>query len=145
MKFVRSRRLFAAVAVALLAAAPAASRAAVQIDASISYEAAHAPRLDIDVWTNKEEGGVYRQGEGMRVFFRPSADAYVLIYNIDTEDTSTSSTPTTRTTPTGSKGDAPIRSPRGMTRTTWWPTDPPGSSTSWRSLRPSRSGICPGT
>ena len=85
MKFVRSRRLFAAVAVALLAAAPAASRAAVQIDASISYEAAHAPRLDIDVWTNKEEGGVYRQGEGMRVFFRPSADAYVLIYNIDTE------------------------------------------------------------
>ena len=86
MKHARWRRLFVAGAAALMAAAlPVASRAAVRVDASISYEAAHAPRLDIDVWTNKEEGGVYRQGEPMRVFFRARADAYVLIYNIDTE------------------------------------------------------------
>jgi uncharacterized protein DUF4384 len=85
MKRARSRRLFIVGAVAILAAAPAASRAAVHVDASISYEAAHSPRLDVDVWTNKEEGGVYRQGEPMRVFFRPSADSYVLIYNVDTE------------------------------------------------------------
>lgn len=95
MKRARWRRLFVAGAAVLMAAAlPVASRAATRVDASIStprvdasisYEAAHSPRLDIDVWTNKEEGGVYRQGEPMRVLFRPSADAYVLIYNIDTE------------------------------------------------------------
>ena len=44
-----------------------------------------ASRITLDVWTNKEEGGVYRPGEGMRIFFRASADAYVLLYNIDTE------------------------------------------------------------
>jgi hypothetical protein len=86
MKRARWRRLFVVGAAVMAAAAlPGTSRAAVRVDASISYEAAHAPRLDIDVWTNKEEGGVYRQGEPMRVFFRPSADAYVLIYNVDTE------------------------------------------------------------
>lgn len=80
------RRLFVVGAAVMAAAAlTGTSRAAVRVDASISYEAAHAARFDIDVWTNKEEGGVYRQGEPMRVFFRPSADAYVLIYNIDTE------------------------------------------------------------
>ena len=41
--------------------------------------------LTADVWINKEEGGVYRPGESMRVFFRSNADAYVLVYNIDTE------------------------------------------------------------
>lgn len=47
--------------------------------------AARASRLSIDVWTNKEEGGVYRSGEQMKIFFRPNVDSYVLIYNIDTE------------------------------------------------------------
>jgi hypothetical protein len=62
------------------AALPAGVRAAVQVE-----RAARVPRLSIDVWTNKEEGGVYRPGEGMKIFFRPAADSYVLIYNIDTE------------------------------------------------------------
>ena len=39
----------------------------------------------------------------MRVFFRPSADAYVLIYNIDTEGTSISSTRMVPTIPSGSR------------------------------------------
>jgi hypothetical protein len=47
--------------------------------------ASEAPRLTADVWINKEEGGVYRPGESMRVFFRSNTDAYVLVYNIDTE------------------------------------------------------------
>jgi hypothetical protein len=46
---------------------------------------ARVQQLDVDVWINKDEGGVYRQGEPMRVFFRANADAFVLIYNIDTE------------------------------------------------------------
>jgi hypothetical protein len=45
----------------------------------------HRPPLDVDVWVNKDEGGVYRPGESMRIYFRTSADAYVLLYNIDTE------------------------------------------------------------
>jgi len=47
--------------------------------------AARVSRLSVDVWTNKEEGGVYRPGEQMKIFFRPNVDSYVLIYNIDTE------------------------------------------------------------
>jgi uncharacterized protein DUF4384 len=83
----RTGRLFAVVAAAFVAAASAGtSRAAVQVDASILVEpAARVSRVDVDVWTNKEEGGVYRQGEPMRVLFRTSTDAFVLIYNIDTE------------------------------------------------------------
>jgi hypothetical protein len=83
----RTGRLFMAGAVAILAASLAGtSRAAVQVDASILVEpAARVSGAGIDVWTNKEEGGVYRQGEPMRVSFRTSTDAFVLIYNIDTE------------------------------------------------------------
>lgn len=73
-------------AAAILAAAVAgatpsgAARAVVPVD-----NVARVSRLSIDVWTNKEEGGVYRQGERMKIFFRPNVDSYVLIYNIDTE------------------------------------------------------------
>lgn len=57
-----------------------AASAATQVE-----RGADRSRLTVDVWTNKEEGGVYRPGEGMRIFFRPSADAFVLLYNIDTD------------------------------------------------------------
>src|SRR5688572_1657539 len=88
MNFARStRRLIVMGAAACMAAAlPSTSPAAVRVDASIHAEnAARDSRVDINVWTNKEEGGVYRQGEPMRVSFRSSVDAFVLIYNIDTE------------------------------------------------------------
>jgi len=42
-------------------------------------------KLDVDVWINKDEGGVYRPGESMRVYFRSSGDGYVLVFNVDTE------------------------------------------------------------
>ena len=58
--------------------APPAAEAATQVPAARS-------RLSVDVWINKEEGGVFTSGEKMQVFFRASQDAYVLIYNIDTE------------------------------------------------------------
>jgi len=41
--------------------------------------------LDVDVWVNKAEGGVYRPGENMLVYFRSSADAYMLVFNVDTD------------------------------------------------------------
>ena len=46
---------------------------------------AGSPPIAVDVWVNREEGGVYRSGESMRIFFRTNSDAYVLVYNIDTE------------------------------------------------------------
>src|SRR5215831_868974 len=45
----------------------------------------HAGRTDVDVWINKDEGGVYRPGESMRVYFRSQTDSYVLVFNVDTE------------------------------------------------------------
>jgi len=46
---------------------------------------ARAGRLDVDVWINKDEGGVYRPGESMRVYFRSTGDGNVLVFNVDTE------------------------------------------------------------
>ena len=67
------------IAVALAAGFP---RSAGAIDV---VPAQSASKLSVDVWINKEEGGVYQPGESMRIFFRSSTDAYVLVYNIDTE------------------------------------------------------------
>ena len=73
-------------AAAILAAAVASAAPSGVALAVVPVEnVARVGRLSIDVWTNKEEGGVYRQGEGMKIFFRPNVDSYVLIYNIDTE------------------------------------------------------------
>ncbi len=79
----RTNRMMAA---AILAAAVAGATPSGVALAVVPVEnAARVSRLSIDVWTNKEEGGVYRQGERMKIFFRPNVDSYVLIYNIDTE------------------------------------------------------------
>lgn len=68
-------------ALALLPAAPALAVDQVPAQSHLVRRA----RLDIDVWVNKDEGGVYRPGESMRVYFRTNGDAYVLLYNIDTD------------------------------------------------------------
>ncbi|MBI4364093.1 MAG: DUF4384 domain-containing protein, partial [Candidatus Latescibacteria bacterium] len=47
--------------------------------------AARVRKLDVDVWINKDEGGVYRPGESMRVYFRTNGDSHVLVFNIDTD------------------------------------------------------------
>lgn len=75
----RARFLSAVLALALLSGGPAFALE------QVPSGAAAGPKLTVDVWINKEEGGVYRPGESMRVFFRTSADAYVLVYNIDTD------------------------------------------------------------
>ncbi len=85
----RIRRFIGLAAVALLPAAlallpPAPARAVDQVPAPGSQVVRRA-KLDIDVWVNKDEGGVYRPGESMRIYFRTNADAYVLLYNIDTD------------------------------------------------------------
>ncbi|HSQ59840.1 MAG TPA: DUF4384 domain-containing protein [Acidobacteriota bacterium] len=78
-------RAGAAIAAAWLMAAPWVLDFAPPAAAAATKVPAAQGRLSVDVWTNKEEGGIYRSGERMQVFFRSSHDAYVLIYNIDTE------------------------------------------------------------
>ncbi|HEQ98024.1 MAG TPA: DUF4384 domain-containing protein [candidate division Zixibacteria bacterium] len=41
--------------------------------------------LDIEVWTNKEEGGSFGQGENLVIYFRTNRDAFVTIYDLDTK------------------------------------------------------------
>lgn len=80
------------VGVALALALPAGAAVALAAE-QVPLEADHAPiemiaharRLDVDVWINKDEGGIYRPGESMRVYFRTNADGYVLVFNVDTE------------------------------------------------------------
>ena len=40
--------------------------------------------LDIEVWTNKEEGATFGQGENLVVYFRANRDCWVTIYDLDT-------------------------------------------------------------
>jgi hypothetical protein len=77
----RTARSLGALLLALALSAPGAAHAVEFVPA----QAPSGPRPTVDVWINKEEGGVYQPGENMRVFFRTSVSAYVLIYNIDTE------------------------------------------------------------
>ena len=41
---------------------------------------ASARRLDVDVWTDRGDDGVYQPGEAMRIKVRTTADAYLLVY-----------------------------------------------------------------
>ena len=87
-----------AMALATLVAAASSASAAEQVpvpyptvyptseESRIRMEnAARARRLEADVWINKDEGGIYRPGESMRVYFRGNADCYMLVFNIDTD------------------------------------------------------------
>lgn len=78
-------RIRTALAAALLAAAPALAFFAPPTASAANQVAAGRGRLTVDVWINKEEGGVFHSGEKMQVYFRANQDAYVLLYNIDTE------------------------------------------------------------
>jgi Domain of unknown function (DUF4384) len=46
---------------------------------------AHARRLNVDVWTDRGDDGVYQPGEAMRVKVRTTQDAYLLVYEIDAD------------------------------------------------------------
>lgn len=74
-----------ALAAALVAAVSALSSFSPPTASAASKVVAGRGRLTVDVWINKEEGGVFRSGEKMQVYFRASRNAYVLLYNIDTE------------------------------------------------------------
>src|SRR3970282_175673 len=40
--------------------------------------------LDIDVWVDRGNGATYNPGEDIRIHFRTTRDAFVVIYNVDT-------------------------------------------------------------
>lgn len=76
----KSKRYFGFILAALLGAAGlfAVTRAGIVPEGD-------EPDLDIKVWTEKDEGAVYRPGEPIKVYFKASRDCYVTLYNIDTE------------------------------------------------------------
>jgi hypothetical protein len=43
------------------------------------------PPVEIDVWTDRGERAVYYADERIRIYFEVSRDAYVVIYDVDTE------------------------------------------------------------
>lgn len=43
------------------------------------------PPVDVDVWTDRGERAVYYAGERIRIYFEVSRDAYVVVYDVDTE------------------------------------------------------------
>src|SRR5882672_4094869 len=45
----------------------------------------HAARLDVEVWTDRGDDAVYEPGDAMRVKVRTSDDAYLLVYEIDSQ------------------------------------------------------------
>jgi hypothetical protein len=40
--------------------------------------------LDVDVWTDRDDGSNYYEGDDITIYFRASEDAYVTIYDLDT-------------------------------------------------------------
>lgn len=44
-----------------------------------------ARRIDVEVWTDRGDDAVYQAGEAMRVKVRTTEDAYLLVYEIDTD------------------------------------------------------------
>lgn len=46
---------------------------------------ANARGLDVEIWSDRGHDGVYQPGDGMEVRVRTSEDAYLVVYEIDTE------------------------------------------------------------
>ncbi len=40
--------------------------------------------LDVDVWTDRDDGSNYYEGDDITIYFRTSEDAYVTVYDLDT-------------------------------------------------------------
>ncbi len=76
------------VLMALGCAAPALAQA-VSVHSAAGSQYARDDRADgrlvVDVWTDRGDGAVYHVGDPIRVHFRTSVDAYVVVYNVDTE------------------------------------------------------------
>ena len=43
--------------------------------------------LRIDLWTDREEGSVYYEGENVEIYFRADDDCFLTLYNIATDGT----------------------------------------------------------
>ena len=46
---------------------------------------AHARAMGVEVWTDRGEDAVYEPGDAMQIKVRTSDDAYLLVYEIDSE------------------------------------------------------------
>jgi hypothetical protein len=78
----RYKTLLAMVLATILMIAPTAWG---QVNQSPSGNLNGNEPLDIEVWTNKEEGASFGQGENLVIYFRANYDCYVTIYDLDTK------------------------------------------------------------
>jgi len=46
---------------------------------------AHAKPMDVEVWTDRGEDAVYKEGDEIKIKVRAGGDAYMLVYELDTE------------------------------------------------------------
>ena len=84
----KHRYLKAALALVLLAGLPTLASAVRVRTAASQRELRHVDadgRLVVDLWTDRGDGAVYHVGDPIRVYFRCSTDAYVVLYNVDTQ------------------------------------------------------------
>lgn len=72
---------FGALALLMLIAVTAQSRTIDRLRPVVGVDRA----VDVDVWTDRAEGAVYRPGESVNIYFHANRDCYVSIYDIDTE------------------------------------------------------------
>lgn len=63
----------------MLAAMMIAQAASAQSTLRRSYD-----DLEVDIWTDKDDGSNYLEGDEIAIYFRASSDAYVTIYDLDT-------------------------------------------------------------
>jgi hypothetical protein len=67
--------------------APPRALLAAALVLALGTAAAPARALDVEVWTDRGDDAVYREGDAMRVKVRTTHDAYLLVYELDTEGT----------------------------------------------------------
>lgn len=68
----------------LMIAAGAASAIDFEGDREIIVDPV-VPDLTVDIWTDRGERAVYYPGERIKLYFRVSHDAFVVVYDVDTE------------------------------------------------------------
>lgn len=75
----------AALAAVVAAATPQPAACQTPVEDELVRRPVSQDPVELEVWVNKGEGAVYRDGEEVGIRFRASSDCYVVIYDIDTE------------------------------------------------------------
>src|SRR5262249_30906146 len=59
--------------------------AAAMLLLAAAWAPARASKLDVEVWTDRGEDAVYQEGDNIGIKVRSNGDAYLLVYELDTD------------------------------------------------------------